>query len=119
MAFRINRVYFNAAAPGTGNLTQGTAVIGFRTLGANQNGASFNGVFIVDASGNWEARSGCVFTNSTSILTRGVLEDSSTGSAINFTAAVTVFIDSSAKDQALVDTFMSIPPFVAARIFGA
>lgn len=106
MPNRINRCWFNAAAPGVGNITPGTALAGFRTLGAAQNGWVLDGVTIADAAGNWETRNGCAYNSGTNTLTRGTLEDSSSGSAINFGAAVTVFVDLSALLQTAHDQTM-------------
>lgn len=102
MPTRINRVQFTAAAPGLTNITVGSASAGFRTLGSGQNGQSFDGVVISDGT-NWEVRNGCTYTHAGTSLSRGTLEDSSSGSAINFASAVTVFIDLSAQTQQRYD----------------
>lgn len=85
-----NRVYFTlSGAPGTaGNFACSAAVSGYRSLGAADNGQSFD-VFVTDGTA-WEVRTDCVYTHSTATLTRGTLEESSTGSAIDLTAAAKV-----------------------------
>lgn len=94
---QLNRAYFAISnSPGTaGNLTVAAAVSGpYRTLGAAHDGMSFD-VSIVDGSA-WEVRTGCVYTHGTTTLTRGSLEDSSSGSAINLTSAAVVMVTSTA-----------------------
>lgn len=94
----INRAYFAISnTPGTsGNFTVSTAQTDFRTLGAAHDGGTIDGVLIVESGVGWELRSGCVYTNGTTTLTRGTLEESSSGSAINFTSAATISIGNSA-----------------------
>lgn len=94
---QINRTYFGISnTPSTsGALTVSTAVSGpYRTLGAAHDGMSFD-VSIVDGSA-WEIRTGCVYTHSGTSLSRGALEDSSTGSAINLTSSALVMVTSTA-----------------------
>ena len=85
-----NRVYFTLSnTPGTsGNFACSAAVSGYRSFGAADNGKSFD-VFVTDGTA-WEVRTDCVYTHSTATLTRGTLEESSTGSAIDLTAAAKV-----------------------------
>ena len=71
-----------------GNLTIATALTNYRTFGAAQDGLSFN-VAILDGSA-WEVRTGCVYTHSTKTLTRGSLEESSAGTALNLSASAVV-----------------------------
>jgi len=61
-----------------------------RDLTAAHNGKSFT-ITAYDAAGD-EQRTGCVYTHATRTLTRGTLEDSSTGSAINLTSAAVVTV---------------------------
>lgn len=94
---QLNRAYFKITnTPGAaGDLVVGAAVTGpYRTLGAAQNGRSFE-VAIVDGNA-WEIRRGCTFTSATNTLTRGTLEDSSTGSAITLTSAALVMVTATA-----------------------
>jgi len=74
----------------SGALTIAAAASGYRTFGAADDGLSFD-VSIVDGTA-WEIRTGCVYTHATRTLTRGTLEDSSTGSAINLTSAAVVTV---------------------------
>lgn len=76
-------------SPGTsGALTISAAQSGYRSFVAGDDGLTFD-VSIVDGTA-WEVRTGCTYTHSGTSLSRGTLEDSSTGSAINLTSAAVV-----------------------------
>lgn len=77
------------ASSGLGAFTISTAVSGYRTFGAGDDGLTFDGVTITEGT-DWEVRDGCVYTHSGTSLSRGTLQDSSTGSAIAFTSAAVV-----------------------------
>lgn len=79
---------------GAGALTLSTADTGYRTLGAGDDGLSFD-VVITDGTA-WEVRTGCIYTHSGTSLARGTLEDSSTGSAITLTSAAVVTVTATA-----------------------
>lgn len=88
------------AAPGaSGNLALGAAASGFKALAAGHDGASFEAVLIEEGTA-WEVRTGSVYDHDTLTLTRGTLHDSSTGSAIAFTAAATLAIGPSGAGEA-------------------
>lgn len=75
--------------PGSsGALTISSAQAGYRTFTAGDDGLSFD-VSIVDGTA-WEIRTGCVYTNAGTSLSRGTLVDSSTGSAIALTSSAVV-----------------------------
>jgi hypothetical protein len=77
--------------PGTtGAFTVAAATSGRRTFGAAQNAQTFT--VLVKEGTAWEVRNGCTYTHSGTSLSRGTLEDSSTGSAINFTSAAIVTV---------------------------
>lgn len=78
----VNRLHCAVtSAPGlSSDLILGAPVAGFRALGAAQNGQQFT-VTLEDGNA-WEVRSGCTYTHATLTLTRGTLQDSSTGAAI-------------------------------------
>ena len=81
--------------PGSsGALTLSTADSGYRTLGASDDGLSFD-VVITDGTA-WEVRTGCTYTHSGTSLARGTLEDSSTGSAITLTSSAVVTVTATA-----------------------
>ncbi|HMQ71175.1 MAG TPA: hypothetical protein PKD25_01550 [Rubrivivax sp.] len=95
-----NRAYFSVSnTPSTsGNLTVSTAVAGpYRTLTAADDGLICS-VSIIDGNA-WEVRTGCVYTHSTTTLTRGTLEESSTGSAIDLTSSAKVMIVGQTADR--------------------
>ena len=97
MATSLNRRWFNvASAPGAGDVACGSALTGYLGLGAAQDGMSFNGVTFLDVAGAWEVRNGCTYTHGTTTLSRGTLEESSTGSAISLSSSTTVMLSVSA-----------------------
>lgn len=88
------------ASPGaSGNLALGAAVPKYKALAAAHDGASFESVTISEGS-SWEVRTGGVYDHDTLTLTRGTLADSSTGSAIAFTAAAKLSIGPSGVSMA-------------------
>lgn len=80
-------------SPGTsGNFTVSTAVDGLHvTLGAADDGLSFDARIFESGVGS-EVRTGCTYTHGTTTLSRGTLESSTSGSALNFTSAAQVQI---------------------------
>ncbi len=76
------------ASSGLGDVTISTASSGYRTFVSGDDGKSFD-VTIKEGTA-WEVRTGCVYTHSGTTLSRGTLEDSSTGSAVAFTSAATL-----------------------------
>jgi hypothetical protein len=105
----INRLHCaiaSVASSGLGAITVGAAVAGRKTFSAAENGQSFDSVLIEQGSA-WELRNGCVYTHSGTTLSRGVLEESSTGAPIAFTSAatlsVTISASRAAKFQGVVD----------------
>jgi hypothetical protein len=79
---------------GAGALTISTASSGYRTFAAGDDGLTFD-VVITDGTA-WEVRTDCTYTHSGTSLSRGTLEDSSTGSAITLTSAAVVTVTASA-----------------------
>lgn len=76
-------------APGySGDLTISAAIAGYRTFDATHDGKLFNVIMLNGTS--WEIRTKCKYTHSTKTLSRGVLQDSSTGSAISLTSATLI-----------------------------
>ena len=100
---RLNRAYFGISnTPSTsGALTVSTAVSGYRTLGAAHDGLIYD-VTITDGSA-WEVRNGCTYTHSGTSLSRGTLEDSSTGAAIDLTSNAKVMVVESAATFGALD----------------
>jgi hypothetical protein len=102
-----NRVRQATATTGTGALTLGAAVAGFRTLQAA--GAAANTVlrYWIEDGSDWEYGRG-VF-NGTTGLTR-TLRGSSTGALLNLSGNATVFCDVAAEDlvSAVSDPFRNL-----------
>jgi hypothetical protein len=73
-----------------GGFTLSTAVSGFLGLEAGDDGLSFD-LKITEGTSS-EARTGCVYTHGSTSLTRGTLEKSTTGAAVNFTSAAIVSV---------------------------
>ena len=106
MATQLNRRWFAvASAPGTGNIAVGSAQSGYATLGAANDGQTFDGVTFLDGAA-WEICNGCVYTHGTTTLTRGTREDSSTGGALTLGASTTVMLSVSASQITLLDIAM-------------
>ncbi len=100
MPTKVNRLKSTVSAvasSGLGAFTISAAVSGFRTFGASHDGQTFDGVLIVEGTA-WEIRTGCVYTHSGTSLSRGTLEDSSTGAAVAFTAAAKVAVSQTAAE---------------------
>lgn len=96
MGTSLNRRWFNvASAPGAGDVAVSAALTGYLGLGSAQDGMTFDGVTFLDGSA-WEVRNGCTYTHGTTTLSRGTLEESSTGSAIGLSASTTVMLSVSA-----------------------
>lgn len=107
MSTQLNRRWFTVSnTPGTGNITVSTAQSGYATLGASNDGQTYDGVVFLDGT-SWEVRNGCTYTHSGTTLSRGTLEESSTGSAISLTSATTVMLSLSAARAASIDKQLS------------
>jgi len=100
-----------ASAPGlAGSFIVGAAQVGFRTFDAAHDTKTFTVVAVAGTA--WEVRSGCAYTHSTSTLSRGSLEDSSTGSAIDLDATTVLsVVMSAAQAQSLITG-----PFTASQV---
>ena len=76
------------ASSGLGDFTVSGAVQGYRTFTATENAESFN--ITITEGVYWEVRTGCVYTHSTKTLTRGTLENSSSGVGVAFSPSCTI-----------------------------
>jgi hypothetical protein len=78
-----------SGTPGTGTITLNAASSGFRSFATAYGADATVDVRISDGSA-WEVARNCAYTHSGTTLTRGTLENSSTGSALSLTSAATV-----------------------------
>lgn len=97
------RSFTLASAPGlAGAFVVGAAVPGWKRLQASDDGDSFS-VLALHGTG-WEIRRGCVYTHATGTATRGVLEESSSGAAVDLGPAtvVTVILPATQANRVMV-----------------
>lgn len=94
------------ASSGLGALTISSAVSGNRTFVAGDDGKTFDGIRIEETGVGAEIRDGCVYTHSGTSLSRGTLVDSTTGSAIAFSAAAVVSQVLSAETATRIDAVL-------------
>lgn len=84
----------------SGDFTVSTAVDSLHvTLGAADDGLSFSTRILETGVGS-EVRTSCLYTHSTTTLSRGTLESSTSGSALDFTSAAQVQILGATADSA-------------------
>ena len=97
------------ASSGLGAFTVSTASSGYVTFAAGDDAKVYDIVAVEGTA--WEVRTGCTYTHSGTTLSRGTLENSSTGSAIAFTTAATLTVTpSAAKFQALELAMQAVIP---------
>lgn len=112
-----NLAWFGVSnTPGTsGDFTVSTAVDSLHvTLGAADDGKSFR-VRAFESGVGSEVRTGCVYTHSGTSLSRGTLEMSTSGSALNFTSAAQVQIITETA-QTADEAYRA--PFTPAKVVG-
>lgn len=85
---RLKTTISAVASSGLGDFTISAASSGYRTFVSGDNALTFD--CLITEGTTWEVRTGCTYTHSGTTLSRGTLEDSSTGSAITFTTAAIV-----------------------------
>lgn len=92
-----NRVQMTVSGtPGTGTITLNAASSGHQSFGAALGADAVVDVLMVDGTA-WEVARGCTYTHSGTTLSRGTLEESSTGSAISLTSATVVSLIATAE----------------------
>ena len=84
-------VKMTTATTGTGTITLGSASSGFQSFADAYGANATVDVLITDGTA-WEVARNCTYTHSGTTLTRGTLEDSSTGSALNLTGSAVVSV---------------------------
>ncbi len=85
-----------SGTPGTGTITLGSAVSGYQSLATAYGANATVDVSITDGTA-WEVARDCTYTHSGTTLTRGTLEESSTGSALSLTSAAVVTVTATAE----------------------
>lgn len=99
-----DRVKQAAAAPGTGTITLGATAAGFQSFASVGNGNTTYFAIVDPISGAWEVNYG-VYTSSGTTLTRNATPlSSSTGTLVNFTGAVDVFVTYPSENAVWRDT---------------
>ena len=91
MSTHANMVKMTTATTGTGTITLGSASSGFQSFADAYGANATVDVLITDGTA-WEVARNCTYTHSGTTLTRGTLEDSSTGSALNLSGSATVSV---------------------------
>ncbi len=92
-----NRVYVSTTTTGTGTITLGSPVSGYQSFvdAGVTNGNSVR--YTIEDGINWEIGAG-TYTASGTTLSRGPIDSSSSGSAINLSGSARVFITAAAED---------------------
>jgi len=91
MSTHANMVKMTTATTGTGSITLGSASTGFQSFAEAYGANATVDVLITDGTA-WEVARNCTYTHSGTTLTRGTLEDSSTGSALSLTGSAVVSV---------------------------
>ncbi|MBK6790850.1 MAG: hypothetical protein IPG77_25350 [Betaproteobacteria bacterium] len=90
-ANRVKMTVTSVASAGTGTITLNAASTGFRSF-ATAYGANATVDILITEGTAWEIARNCTYTHSGTTVSRGTLENSSTGSAVVFTSAAAVSV---------------------------
>lgn len=90
-ANRVKMTVTSVASAGTGDITLNAASTGFRSF-ATAYGANATVDILITEGTAWEIARNCTYTHSGTTVSRGTLENSSTGSAVAFTADAVVSV---------------------------
>ncbi len=95
-ANRVKMTVTSVASSGTGDITLNAASTGFRSF-ATAYGANATVDILITEGTTWEIARNCTYTHSGTTVSRGTLENSSTGSAVAFTSAAVVSVIAAAE----------------------
>jgi hypothetical protein len=90
-ANRVKMTVTSVASSGTGDITLNAASTGFRSF-ATAYGANATVDILITEGTAWEIARNCTYTHSGTTVSRGTLENSSTGSAVAFTSDAVVSV---------------------------
>ena len=99
-----DRVKQTAAAPGTGTITLSGTSTGFQTFASIGNGNTTYFAIVDPVSGDWEVSYGTYTSSGTTLSRTTVLSSSNSGSLVNFTGAVDVFVTYPSENAVWTDT---------------
>lgn len=105
MSTHANMVKMTTATTGTGTITLGSASSGFQSFADAYGANATVDVLITDGTA-WEVARNCTYTHSGTTLTRGTLEDSSTGGALNLSGSATVSVVATATFGNATENFL-------------
>jgi len=93
MSTHANRVKMTTATTGTGTITLGSASTGFQSFSAGYSATAATVDILITDGSAWEVARNCAYNGaSPGTVTRGTLEASSTGSALNLTGSAVVSV---------------------------
>lgn len=105
-ALHKNRVKMTVSGtPGTGTVTLNAASSGHQSF-ATAYGANATVDVLFEDGTEWEVARNCTYTHSGTTVTRGTLEESSTGSAIGLTSAATASVIATAGNGNLIEALL-------------
>lgn len=105
-ALHKNRVKMTVSGtPGTGTVTLNAASSGYQSF-ATAYGANATVDVLFEDGTAWEVARNCTYTHSGTTVTRGTLEESSTGSAISLTSAATASVIATAGNGNLIEALL-------------
>jgi hypothetical protein len=96
----------SVASAGVGTITLNAASSGYQSLGTAYGGNATVDILITEGTA-WEVARNCAYTHSGTTVTRGTLEDSSTGSAVAFTSAAVVSVVATAGAANAAETVLT------------
>lgn len=107
MSTHANMVKMTTATTGTGTVTLGSASSGFQSFADAYGANATVDVLITDGTA-WEVARNCTYTHSGTTLSRGTLEDSSTGSALSLSGSAVVSVVATAAFGNAAENLMGV-----------